>query len=116
MPLADRGLARLGSARLGSARLGSARLGSARLGYFQPIAFEEFHHVFPAVGLVFSTELRLLRLPLGLDFGSTNLPLNFLRAPSRSRYYSTPRPVLELFSQNTLPVSFHLLVSRALFL
>src|SRR6266498_4359220 len=64
----------------------------------------------------FSAELRLLRLLLELDFGSTNLPLNFLRAPSRSKYCLTPQPVLELFPQSTLPTNFHSLVSKALFL
>src|SRR6266540_4247097 len=108
---ADYGLARLGSARLSSAWLGSTRLGS-----IQPIAFEEFDHLFPAVDPVFPAELRLLRPPLGLDFRFTNLPLNFLRAPSRSIYCLTPQPVLESFPQSTLPTSFLLQLSRALFL
>src|SRR6266542_664290 len=92
------------------------RLITARLGYIQPIAFEEFDHVIPAMGPMFPAVLRLLRPLLGLDFWSTNLPLNFLRAPSRSKHYLTPQLVLELFPQSTLPASFHLQLSRALFL
>src|SRR6266540_3217202 len=100
----------------GLARLGSARLSLARLGYIQLIVLEEFNHLIPAVDSVFPAELRLLRPLLGLDFESTNLPLNFLRAPSRSKYYLTPQPVLELFPQSTLPATSHLQLSRALFL
>src|SRR6266498_885407 len=74
------------------------------------------NNVFPIVNPVFSAGLRLLCPSLGLDFASTNLPLNFLRAPSRSKYYSTPQPVFESFSQSTLPANFHSLISRALFL
>jgi len=71
-------LVQLGSSQLDLAQLGLAWLGLARLSCIQPIAFEEFDHmlpaidlIFPAVDLMFSAVLWLLHPLLGLDFGST---------------------------------------------
>ena len=93
-------------------QLGLAQLGSAQLGCIQLIAFEKVSH---ASDLVFPVVLQLLYYYLGLNFGSTNLLLNFFQILSRSKYCSTSQPVLELTPQSTLPTSFHSSVSRALF-
>ena len=109
-------MAQLGLIWLGLAWLGLAQLGLTWLGCIQPIAFEKLGPMFPVVNPIFPAELRLLRPLLGLDFEFTNLSLNFLRASSRPKYYSTPQPVFELFPQSTLLTIFRLLVSRTFFL